>query len=57
MLTDLRADWERLSPVQQEEFVRVLSEFFERTYNRVVLQLLGEHAVRGKSGSSGPSAS
>jgi phospholipid transport system substrate-binding protein len=42
----LGADWERLSPVQQEEFVRVFSEFFERTYNRIVLQFLGERSTR-----------
>jgi phospholipid transport system substrate-binding protein len=42
----LGAHWENLSPVQQEEFVRVFGAFFERTFSRLVLLFMGERRTR-----------
>lgn len=38
--------WQTLSPAQREEFVRVFGDFFERSYNRLILRFLGERATR-----------
>ena len=34
--------WERLTPAQQEEFVRLFGELFEGSYSRLVLRFLGD---------------
>lgn len=34
--------WDRLTPVQQEEFVRLFGEFFGGVYSRLVLRFLGD---------------
>jgi phospholipid transport system substrate-binding protein len=34
--------WDRLTPVQQEEFVRLFGNLFEGSYNRLVLRFLGD---------------
>ena len=36
------AHWDRLTPSQQEEFVRLFGHLFESSYNRLVLRFLGD---------------
>jgi phospholipid transport system substrate-binding protein len=38
----LGAHWASLTPVQQEEFVGLFGQLFERSYNRLVLRFLGD---------------
>jgi phospholipid transport system substrate-binding protein len=38
----LGSQWERLTPPQQEEFVRLFGQLFENSYNRLVLRFLGD---------------
>ncbi len=38
----LGPQWERLTPPQQEEFVRLFGDLFENSYNRLVLRFLGD---------------
>lgn len=40
--TSLGSHWETLSSTQREEFVRLFGDFFERSYNRLVLRFLGD---------------
>jgi len=38
--------WQALTPAQREEFVGVFGNFFERSYNRLVLRFFGERTTR-----------
>lgn len=38
----LRSHWDRLTPQQRAEFVRLFGDVFERSYNRLVLRFLPE---------------
>lgn len=40
--TSLGSHWETLSSAQREKFVPLFGDFFEKSYNRLVLQFLGD---------------
>jgi phospholipid transport system substrate-binding protein len=42
----LGAHWQALTPAQRDEFVGVFGNFFERSYNRLVLRFFGERTTR-----------